>query len=141
MSRYIVGKTEVNAWKITNSRYDSDTTAFYVTLDDGREVVRPATHGYRPKVGDYVVQGLPVLTVLRDGVTPYVSEAVPSIVTAKDFVNTYYTHKLVDAALLQTVAAEMGRPVTTKSAKIAEQVLDPAHIAEQPTVILPGTEF
>ena len=65
MSKYTIGQTEVNAWKITNGRYDSDTQTFYVTLDDGREIVRPVTHGYRPKDGDYIVQGLPIETLQR----------------------------------------------------------------------------
>ena len=33
----------------------------------------------------------------------------------------------------------MSEPRISKSAKIAEQALDPDHIVEQPTVILPGT--
>ena len=85
--KYIIGTTEVNAWKIVNERYDSDTATFYLTLDDGAEVVRPVTHGQRVKSGDYFVQGQPVVT--RTGHVTYSSPAVPSIISARDFVNTY----------------------------------------------------
>ena len=58
--KYIIGKTEVNAWKIVT---------FYLMLDD------------------YFVQGQPVVT--RTGHVTYSSPAVPSIISARDFVNTY----------------------------------------------------
>ena|ERR1039458_5278862 len=78
---YITPNKIVDAQQIVGFELDPETAIPYVILEDGHKEPRPLVHGFKPKVGDYLLTA-PVMTA-RVGGEPYAERSESSIVPAR----------------------------------------------------------
>ena len=77
---YLNPKKIVDAQQIVFFEFDPKTTAWYMGFGDGHTEIQPSIHGYKPRIGDYLIT-VPVQTE-RSGGAPYAEKSERYIVPA-----------------------------------------------------------